>query len=495
MSIIVGENYADLYLPALHYGYEDFLAIKRQDLLTEGPIVQYVDNFNITNMTLFPFTDLSNNATQTGDYSPTLIGQGFDPVNFSQDRLSLRPTFTTPILCDKDNIPAPYVFELFDIARKSIYGDAVEHCMRVVSITDTTINFSAQDKFILSFLKQNLLMGGMFRLRLVDGISLKNLGSYFTITNIDVNGQKITVSTPAGPYPNPYIYAVIVLNQNYTQIPIGLPQANPDYQKSIEFYLASSRDGVYYPCLLNSLTLNIQNQLPILNIECVAKRANKSARLVLDPNAQVPSQYPVYSVSQIEQARIKISVGNKLVEFYGILPVVQDGTQYTNPIFAYKSGIHFGQDTADMTNPNPILIRQINITINNNLTPVYTIHSPRFSDISAENFLNDLSRYDNNCVYAFYSTARKITGTIQVSIPSGDWFKKDFLPAISSNTEGSIEIDTGYFNIKFPQVVFNLAPGTNQVDTELLKQAAFSFASTQFDAMFEIGLSKTGGRL
>ena len=83
-----------------------------------------------------------------------------------------------------------------------------------------------------------------------------------------------------------------------------------------------------------------------------------------------------------------------------------------------------------------------------------------------------------------------------MALPLDAWFKKVFIAALNTDSEGSIEIDTGYFNFTFPQVVFNLEPtNITTIAQDVSKTANFSFASTGFDGMFEINLSKTGGRL
>ena len=167
----------------------------------------------------------------------------------------------------------------------------------------------------------------------------------------------------------------------------------------------------------------------------------------------------------------------------------------SNEMFDYKTGIRFGQDQADLAEPKPLLIKSMSLDLNNNLTPMYTTHTPRYSFTTNEEYINDLGRQDNMCAYGFYSTKRNISGNISIYIPQEEWFKKEFLPAINTNTEGSIEIDTGYLNFTLSKVAFNLSPMSTSISDEFTRDANFSFVSTSYQSMFEIGLSKTGGRL
>jgi len=489
-------NFGDEFIPAIKYGYDDFVAIARHNLLTDGPISQYADNFSTNNMVIMPVSGFSNNIAQTGDYSQPLLGQGYDPTNFSQDKISIKPSFTVPILCTNDNIPAPYVFNLFDMTRKSVYGDATEIVLRISSISGNNIYFNSYDNFNLQIIYNQLNSNTNIALRIVDGITFKNLSYYHTVNSINLVNNYITVSpSPINPS-NTYQYATILINQNYSSVTTGIPPANMSYQKSVEFYLAVSQQGLFYPSLIDSISFQINNNEPILNVNCVSKRWSKSDELYLNGPSQLFQQYPIYSVPKIEQARIKIGVGGVFYEFYGLMPVVQTGNQYTAPFHASKSGIHFGPDTYDLTNPKPILVKNLNLNIANNLQPIYSMHSPRWSSASNENFLNNLSRFDNTFAYGFYSVGRKISGTIQFALPLDTWFKKVFSAALNTDSEGSIEIDTGYFNFLFTQLVFDLAPtNISNINQDVNKSAIFNFASTGFDSMFEIGLSKTGGRL
>lgn len=489
-------DFGDEFIPAIKYGYDDFVGIVRHNLLTDGPISQYADNFSIETMKILPVSGFSNNVTETGDYTLPLLGQGYDPTNFSQDKLTIRPSFNVPILCDNDNTPAPYVFDLFDITRKSIYGDATEIVLRISSLSNNNIYFNDYDKFSLKLLKKQFDASTNLTVRIVDGISLKNLSYYHTVTGVNVGGQYLSI-TPTPIYStNQFLYAVILINQNYNAITTGIPPANMNYQKSVEFYLAVSQQGLYYPSLIDNINFQITNGEPVLAVSCVSKRWSKRDELFLNGPDQLFQQYPLYSIPTIEQARIRISVGAVNYEFYGLMPVVQTGTEYTAPLHASKSGIHFGLDTYDLTNPNPVLIKNMSFTVENNLQPIYSMHSPRWSNLSSEDVLNNLSRFDNSCAYGFYSVGRKISGTIAVALPLDAWFKKVFIAALNTDSEGSIEIDTGYFNFTFPQVVFNLEPtNITTIAQDVSKTANFSFASTGFDGMFEINLSKTGGRL
>ena len=489
-------NFGDEFVPAIKYCYDDFVAISRQNLSTDGPISQYADNFNTKNMIILPVSGFSNNISQTGDYSLPLLGQGYDPTNFSQDKISIKPNFTVPILCVNDNVPAPYVFDIFDILRKSVYGDASEIVLRINNFSGNNIYFNSYDNFNLKILYNQFNAGSNIVLRVVDGITFKNLSSYHTITSIDTLNNCVAVTPTPLVLPNTYQYATIMINQNYSSLTTGIPPSNVNYQKSTEFYLAVSQQGLFYPTLIDNVNFQINNNEPILNVSCMSKRWSKSDELYLNGPNQLFQQYPIYSIPTIEQARIKVGVGGVFYEFYGLMPVIQNGSEYTAPLQASKSGIHFGSDTYDLTNPQPVLIRNLNLTIANNLQPIYSMHSPRWSSVAGEDFLNNLSRFDNTFAYGFYSVGRKISGTIQIALPLDAWFKKVFSAALNTDSEGTIEIDTGYFNFMFTQVVFDLSPtNISNISQDVNKSATFNFASTGFDAMFEIGLSKTGGRL
>ena len=208
-------NYGDEFEQAIKYGYDDFIAISRQNLLSEGPISQYADNFNLNNIIILPTNGLSNNLTQEGDYSQSLIGQGYDPTNFSQDKLIIKPSFSVPILCVNDNIPAPYVFDIFDIARKSIYGDATEIVLRINYIAGGNIYFNSYDSFNLQLLINQLSAGTNLTLRIVDGVTLQNLSYYHTITYINSVDNYLTITPAPIISSNTYQYATILINQNY----------------------------------------------------------------------------------------------------------------------------------------------------------------------------------------------------------------------------------------------------------------------------------------
>lgn len=492
-------NYNDMFLAGLSYGYDNFVLLARNQMSRNGPVVQYVDAFESADIkTLIPVKSLQNNASQQAIYDNKLLGEGFDTTSFKLSKLSYTPSWAMPILCDKDNVPSDYVFELFDLARKAVYGDAVEHVVRISTVTSTTIICDSYSKFILQNLKNHFNDGHSLFVRIVDGKTLGSKTDFLTVTGVSVNDATITVAGTINTTLIPsYSLAVFCFYDvpTYPQS-AGTPPSREDYEYSSEFYLMSSRDGLYYPGLIDSLSFKINASLPELNVNTFVKRLNKSKKLIYH-NDDFLNVIPenIYSIPKCEQARIKIDDVNGKTLFYGLLPVVQTQPDVANPLFDGLTGIHFGNDTADLTEPYPLLIQEMDLNINNNLKASYTTHTPRFTFDNSEPYINDLGRQDNTCAYAFYSTQRKISGNIKLYIPQYAFFQKEFLPAISSSGEGSIEIDTGYLNFKMSNVVFNLSPLSSDISSEITKSVDFSFVSTRYDAMFEIGLSKTGGRI
>jgi hypothetical protein len=490
-------THTDVFPYAAKFGYDDFVALQRHKLSTHGPVVQYANAYNFSALSVLPVKNFKNTATQTAIYEEKLLGEGFDTNTFKQDILSYRPTFEVPILCQNDNLLANYVYDIFDLLRKAPYGDAVEHVGRVSSVNGTSLVLNSREKYLCQLLKNNFLnVGNYWYLRIVDGKTLKSLTGLTKVSNISVNNCTITLENSISASGDFLLAVFVFCHIHGASAPIDTPPSKSGYEYSNEFYLASSRDGMYYPCLIDSVDFNINAELPSLSVNCFSKRLDKLSRLYLNNESELPTEYPVYSIPKNEQARIKITPAGGKTVFYGIMPVIQTGTIETpNPLFDYKTGVHFGNDGNNLASPEPLLIKNANLNISNNLNAIYSLHSPRFTLDASENYINDLSRHDNACAYAFYSTQRKIAGSISITVPEGEWFKKEFLPAVNSNTEGSIEIDTGYLNIRMDNLVFNLSADDTAISSEYEKQANFSFASNKYDAMFEIGISKTGGRL
>lgn len=492
-----GFNYSNLFLPVAKYGYDDFLAIRRNNLSTEGPVVQYANAFNTNGMIVIPVKNFDNQASQIAIYDQNLLGEGFDSSTFKLDQLQISPSFSLPILCDLDNVPADYVFHMFDLCRKAPYGDAVEHVGRVSSISSNTVILDDREKYLLQLLKNSIINNSQnIYLRIVNGNDLKSLTDSTLISNISVNNTTITLANSISATGDFLLAVFTFYNAPTYPQPADTPPSREGYGLSTEFYLASSRDGLYYPSLVDSLKFEINSDVPSMEIKLATKRFDKTTRIKLNNQLNLPNTYPVYSIPKNEQARIKITNVSGQTLFYGLTPIVQSGTNLSpNPIFGYKSGIHFGDDLQDLTKPSPLLVNSISIYIENNLTPIFSLHTPRFTSSSLESYINDLGRFDNSCAYAFFSNKRKISGIFKLTIVEDEWFKKEFLPGLNSNTEGSIEIDTGYINITFNKIVFNLSPDQTSISSEYSKQVEFKFVSEGYDSMFEINMSKTGGRI
>jgi hypothetical protein len=493
-----GLNYSDIYLASIKYGYDDFIGIKRHQLLSDGPIVQYSNTIDEnSSLVILPAKNFNNSAEQPATYDQKLLGEGYDTTSFKVGNLILKPTFEVPILCDLDNVPANYVFDIFDLARKSVYGDAIEHVARISSVNGATIVLDNREKFLCKFLKDSMINNNQpLYIRISNGDTLKSITSLIKVNNISANNATITLNSAVSATGDHLLAVFIFYNTPTYPLASDIPPNRENYEYSNEFYIASSRDGLYYPCLIDSISFKSDTELASIKVNCVAKRFDNQSRLTLQNELSLPTQYPIYSIVKNEQARIRISDLSGKTLFYGILPAIQSGDiKQSNTYLDYKTGVHFGDDINNLANPAPLMIRSIDFNIINNLSAMYTTHTPRFTFDTSENYINDLGRFDNSCPYGYFSTSRKITGGISLFIPEDEWFKKEFLPAVNSSGEGNIEIDTGYLNFSLSNLVFNISPNETSINSEYNKSVNFSFVSTGYDAMFEVGLSKTGGRL
>jgi hypothetical protein len=491
-----GFTYSDAYLPATKYGYDDFVSIKRHDLSTDGPIVQYANTFTVTGQEIIPVKNFANNASQVGKYDTKLLGEGYDSSTWQYGNLQLQPSFSVPIMCDIDNTPADYVFKLFDMTRKAVYGDSVEHVGLISSISGTIITLNTRERYLLKFLKDSQNNNSQtIWVRVVDGNTLDSKTDPIQITNISSNNAEVTLNSSIS-VAGSYLLAVFMFYDapTYPQVADVPPNAE-NYEQSNEFYIASSRDGLYYPSLISSIELNIDSEMPSLNVNCLSKRLDKKTRLNLSPESNLQN-YPLYAAPKAIQAALKITTNSGKSTFYALTPVVQSGTiQTANPLFDYKSGYHFGDDETDLVDPIALMVKSGTISIDNGLEAIYSSHSPRWSTTDSEDYRNDLSRYDNSCAYGFSSNGRKIEGSFVIPVKSDEWFKKEVLPGLNSSTEGSIEIDTGYMNITLSNLVFDLSEDSTEISGEYDKTYNFKFVSTGYDAMFSVNMSKTGGRL
>jgi hypothetical protein len=119
------------------------------------------------------------------------------------------------------------------------------------------------------------------------------------------------------------------------------------------------------------------------------------------------------------------------------------------------------------------LVKEMTITIDNQLEPVYGLHS-----ISDDVHIR---RRENLKPYALVSNGRKIEGVIKYLSPIAPWTLAEKLSGPSSINNGGIEVDFGTFKISFTEVVWSGSKASSPLSDNQTKEIKFSVATEKLE--------------
>jgi len=235
---------------------------------------------------------------------------------------------------------------------------------------------------------------------------------------------------------------------------------NPGTNREPTFSLVSLFQGLMSGCLVNKLTLDIKPGEDIdVNVELKFTNVDRKYQIdafdnfeTLDANI---SKYKVQRAANGSEVRINntsfTAGGFGLTNAYG------------HPFFQGFVGL-------GMTS---FLVKEMTITIDNQLEPVYGLHS-----ISDDVHIR---RRENLKPYALVSNGRKIEGVIKYLSPIAPWTLAEKLSGPSSINNGGIEVDVGTFKISFTEVVWSGSKASSPLSDNQTKEIKFSVATEKLE--------------
>ena len=246
----------------------------------------------------------------------------------------------------------------------------------------------------------------------------------------------------------------------YSHVPnetfVWAKPTNPGTNREPTFSLISLFQGLLSGCLVNKLVIDIKPGEDVdINVELKFTNVNRQYQInTLQNFDTLTSNISKYKVQRATNgSEVRINNTSYTAGGFGLT------NAYDHPFFQGFVGLGL----------TSFLVKEFTITIDNQLEPVYGLHSIS-SDVH-------IRRRENLKPYALISNGRKIEGVIKYSSPIAPWTLAEKLSGPSSINNGGIEVDFGSFKISFPEVVWSGSRSSSPLSDNQTKEIKFSVAT------------------
>ena len=438
-----------IYAPAFETGYYDIFALSRE--YAEDPDFNLSFN-NINTNYLFSIDNFNIQGAQEADAGQRYAGEGANPNTFQLGPKEYNVSFTYPFKVDSWGYLDFSLAAFFDYCIEAFKGSPTSFIGRFTSDNASTIPAGTTQLYIDNITE---FMGISVPFNAKIKSDLNTDYDLVEVTAIDKANRMLTV--------NAGINASISRDTSFIS---AYPQSTG---KEASFSLFTLKQGLLSGCLVDkfSITFTPGEQI-VANIDLKVLNVDRTYQVQMYNNfASIVENYfkkkPSYILNGYNVRVYKSAPEYGLFGLGGVL----DSKLFRG----------FQQTQLDS-----IYVTEMNISIENNLKPIFTLNS-KSSNAKINSFKNSLP-------YGYYSEGRKISGSITYTGPIKPWAMVEFLSGPSSINNDGITFDMGPIKLELPEVVWSTESETHSVTGYQKGKVNFSVATQNYT--FDPVLKSTG---
>jgi hypothetical protein len=407
------ENFQSLIsFPAYEIGSFDLIVISKD----YGEDPDYNLNFNnIDKNYIFSVENFTIGKNQTIG-TDRFAGEGINPQTFSIGHIDNTVTMRFPFRVDSWGYMDFSLAAFFDYCMQAKYGSPTSVLGRFSSTNSAVVGSGTTVLYVDN-------VAEFLPLTLPFSAKIKNDDTEAAI-NVQVTGiskanKTLTLSSGAGS----------TFNRDSSYIASYVR----NYSKESTFNLFSVKQGLLFGCMVDKFsinftpgeTVNVDIELKVLGVD------RKYQTSIYNQFETIVQKYlqkkPSYLLNGYS---LQVSKNTPDYGYFGL------GTISDSKVFQ-----GFQKSKLDS-----IFVDSISLSIENSLTPVYTMNSKSSSSVK--------NKMKNLLPFAYYSEGRKISGTLTYTGPMKPYLMAEFLSGPSSLNNGGISFNMGPVKLDLPEVVW-----------------------------------------
>ncbi len=416
-------------------GYYDLLILDRNvsldpDFTFDFNAIEYTSILNVENLN-FQFSQEASTLER-------FAGEGADPNTFGLGKADFNGSFNMLLKVPSTGYVDFGFAHLFDCATLAYKGTGTSFSSRLITSNNNPVG-----------------IGTTFFT--IDNIAdFKSLTTPFQMTLKKESGSEtaetVTVSSVDKTNRRLYLNAGTARTHTPSQTYLWASATNPGTNREPSFSLVSLMQGLLSNCLVDKLVIDCKPGQDV-DISCNFKFTNINRKYQID-------MFSSFNNLALQNSKYKAqrAVSGSEIRI--------NNTSYTSGGFGLTNAI--GQpffNGFQGIGTTSFLVKEINISIDNQLEHVYALHS-----VSNDEYVR---RRENLKPHAIISNGRKIEGTIKYVSPIAPWTLAEKLAGPSSINNGGIEIDFGTFKISFPEVVWSGSKADSPLQDNQTKEIKF----------------------
>lgn len=391
---------------------------------------------------------------QSSSEETRLAGEGADPNTFFVHPAKLLGTVKFPLFSPiVDNID-PVFAALWELTRLARWGTASAAVGVLIGVNDADAEDATgfTPSGVVALYTDNV----SDFLPLIFPVTLSVLDTLGTSETVSVTSVNKVTRQLILAHPTNFAHAM------GTTILVARPtiQGQAPYTDPA-FSLLSLREGLIAPTLVSKLTLDADAESPVtVTMETMSLAIDRTVQAGLrtrkpDLLRQAASQPPRRIVQGVG---VRVVPASAQAGSYGLAGALGD---------ALFSGFQ-GFSIPD------VLITGISITIDNALSPIYTLSS----------WLSGPARVRKNAYpWAIASAGRKVTGELRFRSPLEPWALAERLSGNSGLADGGLVIDYGPFKIVLSELAWSPATGVSKAEDPAVKTLKWSLVSSTGESL------------
>ena len=438
-----------LYAPAFETGYYDIFALSRE--YSEDPDFNLSFN-NINTNYLFSIDNFNIQGAQESDAGQRYAGEGANPNTFQLGPKEYNVSFTYPFKVDSWGYLDFSLAAFFDYCIEAFKGSPTSFISRFTTDNASTIA-SGTTQLYIDNIAEFMGLSLPFNIKIKSDVS----ANYDLVEVTAINKANRLLTVAAG------------VNTSFSRDTSFISTYPQSVGKESSFSLFTLKQGLLSGCLVEKFAINFKPgeqitayiDLKVLNVDRTyqVQMFNNFASIVENYFKKKPSYI-------LNGFNVRVY---KSAPEYGLFGL---GTMIDSKLFR-----GFQQSQLDS-----IYVTEIDISIENNLKPVFTLNS-KGSD-QKQNF------FKNSLPYGYYSEGRKISGSITYTGPIKPWAMVEFLSGPSSINNDGITFDMGPIKLELPEVVWSTVSQEHSRMEYQKNKVNFSVATQNYT--FDPVLKSTG---
>jgi hypothetical protein len=403
-----------LYAPAFETGYYDIFALSRE--YSEDPDFNLSFN-NINTNYLFSIDNFNIRGAQSADADQRYAGEGANPNTFQLGPKEYNVSFTYPFKVDSWGYLYFSLAAFFDYCIEAFKGSPTSFIGRFTTDNSNVIGVGSTQLYIDN-IAEFMGLDLPFEAKIKSDINVYY--DLVEITGIDKTNRLLKIG--AG------------INTSFNRDTSFISAYPQSTGKEASFSLFTLKQGLLSGCLVDKFAINFKpGEQIVAYIDLKVLNVDRSYQVQLFNNfTSIVENYfkkkPSYILNGYN-TRVYKSAPE-----YGLFGL---GTMIDSKLFR-----GFQQSKLDS-----IYVTEIDISIENNLKPVFTLNSK--SNDTKQNF------FKNSLPYGYYSEGRKISGSLTYTGPIKPWAMVEFLSGPSSINNDGITFDMGPIKLELPEVVWS----------------------------------------